>query len=119
MESSTDDADEAVDGFQSFTGQQEQPSQAQQRPPSKPSYAFVAVLTTLLLAYTNTSLTGVAQLQESELWYVLRYGQGLSISHCNPVPRRVAERSPESSAQWWQSRGPCDLGVPMRARCGT
>lgn len=67
MESSTNDAEEDVDGFQSVPDQQEQPSQAHQRAPSKPSYAFVAVLTTLLLAYTNTSLTGMARLRKSEL----------------------------------------------------
>ena len=73
MESNTDEAEEAADGFQTFPDQQERPSQAHQRAPSKPSCAFVAVLTALLLAYTNTSLTGMAQLQDSELWSVLRY----------------------------------------------
>ena len=112
MESSTDDAEEAVDGFQSFPAEQEQPLQAHQRAPSKPSYAFVAVLTTLLLAYTNTSLTGMAQLQESELRSVLQLAQELLLSYCNPGPRRAAAGSPDSSAQRWLSGRPCDLGVP-------
>ena len=59
MDSHNDEAEEAVDGFEPLPDEQDQPEEASAPAPSKPSYAFVAVLTTLLLAYTNKSLTGM------------------------------------------------------------
>ena len=58
MDTSKDEAKEAVDGFEPLPAEQQQPAEALPQSPSKPSYAFVAVLTTLLLAYTDQSLTG-------------------------------------------------------------
>ena len=58
MNASKDEGEEAVDGFEPLPDEQEQPAEALPQRPSKPSYAFVAVLTTLVLAYTNQSLTG-------------------------------------------------------------
>ena len=61
MDCHNDEAEEAVDGFEPMPDeqQQDQPGEAPTHAPLKPSYAFVAVLTTLLLAYTNKSLTGL------------------------------------------------------------
>ena len=59
MDSHNDEAEEAVDGFEPLSDEQDEPEEAPAHAPSKPSYAFVAVLTTLLLAYTNKSLTGL------------------------------------------------------------
>ena len=53
-----DEAEEAVDGFEPLPDEQQQPAEALSQSHAKPSYAFVAVLTTLLLAYTDQSLTG-------------------------------------------------------------
>lgn len=61
MDLDREEAEEALDGFEPLPDEQEQPAESQSQPSSKPSYAFVAVLTTLLLAYTNTSLTGMKQ----------------------------------------------------------
>ena len=61
MDLDREEAEEALDGFEPLPDEQEQPAESQSQPSFKPSYAFVAVLTTLLLAYTNTSLTGMMQ----------------------------------------------------------
>ena len=58
MDTNKDETEEAVDGFQPLPNEQQQPAEALPQSPAKPSYAFVAVLTTLLLAYTDQSLTG-------------------------------------------------------------
>ena len=58
MDASKDENEKAVDGFEPLPDEQEQPAEPLPQSPSKPSYAFVAVLTTLLLAYTDQSLTG-------------------------------------------------------------
>ena len=61
MDLDREEAEGALDGFEPLPDEQEQPAESQSQPSFKPSYAFVAVLAIVLLAYTNTSLTGMMQ----------------------------------------------------------